>query len=331
MVKLSVTIRCASRDNFLASQGIPSFFKAVCWCFGEQTFRDFEFIFVDTYYEENRELFAAVAPRFRVKHVPVHKEHRYWYDQGWAYMAAATNTAILYADGELIVSLDDAEFFNRDLLARYWAAYQKGAFMHASHRRLRSIQHADGVPCLPITGDEYINDSRFKQLHGQPEITHRHGSWLYAGKSFSLEDALTLNGFNERFDGNCTLEDSDFGIRLSKLGRKFLYSEAGSVYILEHPHYADATDGKKISRGFVAVENYGYIMCIDETGYMVANRDDPTSQQLEIIRRETLKYRHFDMYDAENAERLEIWRNVPTFDLREQRHELRKSADWQWA
>jgi hypothetical protein len=330
MPKLSLTIRSASRDNFLATQGIPSFFEAVMWCMHEQTFTDFEFIYVDTYYDQNRARFATINPGFQVKHVPVHKDHRYWYDQGWAFMAAATNTAILYADGELIVSLDDAEFFNRDLLRRYWTAYQCDMFMHASHRRLRSIDLDNGWPTLPISGDVYINDSRLNRLKGDRTKMHREGSWLYAGKSFSLEDALTLNGFNERLDGNSTLEDAEFGVRLAKLGRKFLYDADGCVFILDHKSYVDDPDGKQISRGFIAVENKGYICCAQETDYRVANRDPLTPKQLAIINRETRKYRKFDMYCPENAERLRIWAATPTFDLRQQRAELRASPEWRW-
>ena len=330
MPKISLTIRSASRDNFLATQGIPSFFEAVMWCMHEQTFTDFEFIYVDTHYDENRERFATINPGFQVKHVPVHKDHRYWYDQGWAFMAAATNTAILYADGELIVSLDDAEFFHDDLLARYWAAYENETFMHAAHLRLRNIKLKTGWPVMPIEGDVYDTDSRRERLRGATRRVHNNGSWLYAGKSFSLKDALTLNGFNERLDGNSTLEDAEFGVRLEKLGRKFLYDTHGCVYILDHRSYVDDPDAKKISRGFIAVENYGYVKCVKETDYLVANRGRPTPAQLAIINRETKKYRDFDMYCPENAERLRIWAATPTFDLRKQREALRRSPDWKW-
>lgn len=330
--KISLTIRCASRDDFLASQGITSYFRSVLQCLRAQTFRHFEFIYVDTYYDENRASFAAEQTPFVVKHVPVHKDHRYWYDQGWAYMTAATNTAILYADGELIISLDDAEFFNADLLERYWSAYSRGLFMHAAHRRLRSIAYAsNGLPLLPISGDVYINDSRVKQLRGSSQMVHRRGSWLYAGKSFALEDALALNGFNERLDGNCSLEDCEFGVRLRHYGRSFLYDRDGCIFILDHPSYVDAVGGKKISRNFCAIENHGFICCANELSYLVANRDPITPEYLKIIDRETKKYRNFSIYDKENAERFEIWKNVPTFDLKRQRVELRKSVDWWWA
>jgi hypothetical protein len=63
--------------------------------------------------EDNKEKFDSLLPglKFIVKHVPVHKDHRYWYDKGYTYISAAKNTGILHADGEVCVTCDDAEFF----------------------------------------------------------------------------------------------------------------------------------------------------------------------------------------------------------------------------
>lgn len=329
--KISITVRTASKDDFLACQGITSAFESLLWCLEHQTFWDFEFIYVDTYYEQNRERFAAVRTSLPVKHVPVHQDHRYWYDQGWAYMTAATNTALLYADGELFISIDDAEFFDSDLLMRYWKYYQQGACMHAAHRHASRIDtNHGGKPRLPISGDIRVIDNRAKHVK-QPVTVHKAGSWLYAGKSFTLEDALKLNGFNERLDGCSTLEDSEFGARLMKLGRKFTYDLDGCVYIVEHPSYVnDDPTAKRISRNFIAIENYGLIDCVNQLGKLVANRDPITDEELQIINAATLKYRKFDIFSDENAERLAIWKAVPTFDLRKQREELRKSPDWKW-
>lgn len=331
--QLTLTVRCASRDNFLATQGVPSFFAGLLHCLRQQTFRNFEFVFVDAYYAENREAFAKLKADFVVKHVDMHPGHRYWYDKGWAAMAGATNTAILYADGELIVSLDDAEFFNADLLERYWRAYQDGACLHACHRRLRTFATQDGLPVVPLSGDLYINDSRMARLakHGTNGVLkHSHGQWLYAGKSFSLADALKLNGFNERCDGNCSLEDCEFGVRLELLGRKFTFDQDGCVFIVDHPTYMHDDTGKKLSREFVAIENYGFVCCVRELFDYVANKPTLTDRHMAIINRETKKFRSFDIYCDENKERLAIWQAMPTFDLVEERAALRNSPEWVW-
>ena len=93
MPKMTFTIRTASQDDLLAAQGVPSYFAGVLHCLRQQTFQDFEFVYVDMNYEEHKDAFAAHKTDFVVKHVPPHPEHRYWSDLGWAAMAAATSVS----------------------------------------------------------------------------------------------------------------------------------------------------------------------------------------------------------------------------------------------
>ena len=322
MPKISLTIRVASRDNFLQEHNIGSYFKCVVQCLNNQIFKDFELIYVDTYQEENAEAFASIQKNFALKHVQIHPGHRYWYDQGCGYMTAATNTAIIHADGELIVSLDDAEFFDKNLLLSYWNYYKQGSYLCALHKRLRSIETESGELKLPIKGDVYINDSRMKRIKNGKPLLHHDGKMLFAGKSFSLEDALTLNGFNERMDGNCTLEDCEFGARLEMLGKKFALDPSAYVYILDHRSYVYDPNARKIERPCY-VENFGIMQAGIQLKEAVANKLPITDRHLEIIRRETLKYRQFDILAPEHKPMLDIWMAVPNFDLREERKQLR--------
>ena len=349
--KISFMIHTASCDFFLENQGIKSYFENLLRNLSRQTIKEFEFIFVDTFYEENKEKFDRLMPGlpFIVKHVPVHKNHRYWYDKGHTYISAAKNTGILHADGELLITCDDAEFFPDDLLERYWNHYKSGHYMIAMHNRLKNIRTEDGFVVFPIAGEVYINDHRFLQMKQEVQ-RHSHGSWAFAGTSFSLQDALTLNGFNERMDGCKSLEDCDFGNRLTMLGRKFILDKKGVIFILDHQCYTNnnvpvnwepnpddqlnQVPSTKITRknieSLIAVENYGMYMCGVELKEIVANKNALTPKHMEIIKRETLKYRKFDPFAASNSENLNIWMNVPTFDLQQERLELRSSSEWRW-
>jgi hypothetical protein len=51
---------------------------------------------------------------------------------------------------------------------------------------------------------------------------------------------------------------------------------------------------------------------------------------MKIIQRETIKYRHFDPLSSDNKEKLDIWINTPTFNLKNERKQLRESGDWKW-
>jgi hypothetical protein len=336
--KITLMIHTASQDGYLAEHGIPSYFAALTENLGRQTFKDFELVYVDTYYEDNKEAFAN-APVV-VKHVPIHSQHRYWYDLGHTYISAAKNTGILYADGELLITCDDSEFFPEQFLQLYWNYYEEGLLMHALHKRMRSIEVANGFPKFPIRGDVYINDNRYDKA----PRTHQHGTWTYAGTSFSLKDALLLNGFNERMDGCKSLEDCDFGTRLALAGKSFKIDPEGYCFILDHKSYADnancgwdventetptARPGKIITN-FIAIENYGVLVAAKELMDIRANTGTMTKKHLEIIQKETKKYRKFDPLDEEHKNDLEKWLGTPTFDLRKQREELRKSTDWKW-
>lgn len=357
MVKLSLIIHTASRDKFLSSQGLNSYFDSLTWTLKEQTFQDFELIYVDTYYEENLRRFGMIsgALPYPVKHVPLHPEHRYWFDKGYCYISAAKNTGILYADGELCVSCDDAEFLPAHLLAEYWKQYRgEGRYLHALHKRLRSIvpdsSDQTAVPRMPIEGDVYQNDHRWQYVESGKPYGHRYGNLCFAGTSFSLGDALTINGFNERMDGCKSLEDCDFGNRLQMLGRSFVMVPEGYLYILEHgsavhdpassqwpedredrpTEPAPEVTTRKLAN-FIAVENYGLYRCGTELLDIVANKNPLTHAHYRIIQEATLQYRKFDPLAPENAEKLAIWQGTPTFNLNQQRNELRNSPNWKWS
>ena len=353
MPKLSLIIHTASVDAFLTPQGIPSYFAALCNNLTFQTYQDFELVYVDTYYEQNRNKFQEVAAGFCrcVKHVPVHPNHRYWYDLGHCYISAAKNSGILYADGELCVSCDDAEFFPAAFLERYWWHYSHGQYMHALHRRLRSVGTENGMVRMPVCGDEYVNDSRWSKVANGPHVHHT-GNWCYAGTSFSLGDALRLNGFNERMDGCKSLEDCDFGSRLGMLGRSFALDPEGYAYIVDHGSYAadancgwepvegpEAVEGQeavppptvqKVITNFIAVENHGLYRCARELVDPVANRNPLTPAHWKIIQADTIHYRKFDPLAPEHAANLAIWKGTPTFNLAAERDALRRSPDWKW-
>jgi hypothetical protein len=349
---LSLIIHTASCDNFLACHGLDSYFLALTDSLRFQTLQEIELIFVDAYHEENKARFAAISMLmpYQIKHVPVHPGHRYWMDKGFCFISAAKNTGILHADGQLCVSCDDAEFFPPTLLEHYLNHYQLSGgevLMHALHKRLRSVQQSQGLLTQPITGDEYVNDHRWAQLVGTG-LRHRYGTLLFAGTSFGLEDALRLNGFNERMDGCKGLEDCDFGNRLAMLGRSFQLKQDGFLYILDHPSYSEqphagwepTLDGQTAQMpasvrrpidNFSAVENYGMYCCATELLDFVANHNPITPQHLAIIQRETLKYRSFDPLSPENKDKLDLWLGTPTFDLRKERAELRASPEWKWS
>lgn len=324
---ITVQIHTASCDDFLFCQGIRSYFESLISNLSHQTFKNFELVYIDTYYEDNKEFFSTIKSDFVVKHVPIHHNHRYWFDLGYTYISAAKNTGIIYADGELVITFDDGEFFPENLLKMYWESYKNGHLMHAYHHRMTSIETTHGIVNNPIKGDVYINDSRKFE---SDVCFHKNGTWMYAGTSFGLEDGLILNGFNEKLDACKSVEDCDFGMRLTMLNKKFSINKRdGYLYIVDHPSYVDNKKKKEIKQ-LIAIENYGMLLCSKELFEFEANKYPITDKHLAIIKRETLKYRKFDPLSQENKENLTKWMNTPLFNLRQEREEIRKSKDWKW-
>ena len=71
-------------------------------------------------------------------------------------------------------------------------------------------------------------------------------------------------------------------------------------------------------------------MCGVELKETVANKNPLTPKHMDIIKRETLKYRNFDPFASKNSDNLNIWLNVPSFDLQQERLQLRNSSEWRW-
>jgi glycosyltransferase involved in cell wall biosynthesis len=340
---ISLMIHTASMDHFLKPLGIKSYFESLTYCLSKQNFKWFELIYVDTFYQANKESFSRIIKKlpFQVKHVEIHPNHRYWYDKGHTYISAAKNTGILYADGQLCVTCDDAEFFPSNFLSTYWEAYKNNKLLLALHKRLKKIKTYKGRVVFPINGEEYVNDSRFEYIKDQNDFDHRYGNLAFAGTSFSLKDAIILNGFNEKMDGCKGLEDCDFGMRLCLINKEFTFSKEGFLYILEHPSYSEnikslysceksPVESKKIISSLIAIENYGMLQCSQKLMDIKANRGPITDKHIEIIKEETLRYRGFDPTDENHIDNFNIWLNCPCFDLEQERKELRNSGEWKW-
>lgn len=336
-MKITVMLHTASPDNFLSHQGIESAIQMYVDCLEAQTFKDFEFVFVDSFYETNKEKVEQIDTTFQLKHVPIHKDHRYWYDQNLVYISSAKNTGILYTDGELIVSFDDAELFPETLLQAYWNYYQSGLFMHALHKRLKSVNTENGRVKIPIGGEVYVNDSRYSKNF--IETKHQMGNWLYAGTSYSLEAALRLNGFNEKMDGCKSLEDCEFGTRMAIAGYRFVCHKEKCLFILDHVNASrkpsfDGQPSEELNPGsdqvktIVVKENYGFIKAAIKRRNFRANTERIPQNDLRVIEEATRHYQNFSI--NYNKPEVKAWLDTPNFDLRKQREKLRDSSEWRW-
>jgi len=335
-----------ARDDY-SIIGLPDlhYLKPTMKSLTKQKFKDFELILVDTLHSTRNYDFSKLP--FEVKHVPVDPNHRFWLDRKrWA-VCGALNTALLHAEGELIVRIDDCSEFDEDFIGRFWEGYQSGYFPLAMHirylggkpARLNEDYHEKGYEAKysatfemeeklsilkRIYGDNgLIRDTRYKVVKSRGGRMIAPLNWYYGYSSASLEALLKINGYDELFDGDKSLEDTDAGSRLTMAGYggKFLLDVDHQV--IEHEHEPIP---KSIIKGDVKPIkcNYALYLVNRRKSRFRANSDRLTDEDLEFIVEESLKSPcspHPNFYDEDcKGELWNMWiENQHIFDLRKER------------
>ena len=307
-----------------------------------QTFRDFEMIVVDALHPRKKEWIERHDWSFPVKYVPVHPNHRFWLDRGRWNVCGQLNTGILHAEGELLVRIDDcSEFPNVRYLERFWEGYRSGFFPMAMHTRYRNGKQAHYNKEYREEGynfrrEEPDRQKILSQVYGEgdpvrdtrwPIVERRGGrmiapiNWYYGYSSVSLEAALRVNGYDEMFDGDKSLEDCDMGSRLVMAGYKNMFVLDTDLWVIEHEHGPISI----IGGGVKPIKcNYAIYLLSRKLMRWRANQHKLTDKDLEFIREESLKppcSPRPDFYEDDcQGEMFDLWAsNPPIFDLREER------------
>lgn len=314
----------------------------------KQTFKDFELIVVDSLINYRPNMFKGdpFKVEFDVKHVPVHPNHRYWFDRGMWNFNGALNTAIINSEGELIVKLDDCCQFKEDYLQLIWEEYQSGYFPLAMHTRYRNGRQAYYDEKYVTEGYD-INapgadpEERLKVLNrlyskGDPvrcsrwPIVEKTGgrmiaphNWFYGYSAFTLKSALTVNGYDENMDPEKAIEDVDMGSRLEMAGYKNMFLLDTKLWTIEHEH--SPISKKAITyNGLPCKCNYALYLLNRMKNRWRANSDKLTDKDLEFVREESFRppcspTPNFYADDMKG----ELWNTwvsrQPIFDLREER------------
>jgi glycosyltransferase involved in cell wall biosynthesis len=241
-------IMATARDNY-ALIGHPKIhmLKPTIDSLKTQSFKDFEVIIIDSLYNKrpnlfNGDPFNSSKLLFRVKHVPVHKNHTFWLDRCRWSVCGQLNTGIIHSQGDLIVRIDDCCEFDSQFIQKFWDGYQSGYFPGAMHL-------CSNEP--PVVIEDAKRDDVLKVIYGQDclardaryEIVKNNGgrivgpyNWHCGYSSMSLEAALKINGLDENFDGDKSLEDIDCGSRIEMAGYKDKFIMDVDHQVIEHGH-----------------------------------------------------------------------------------------------
>lgn len=360
MVSISVILPTARGDYPIV--GLPNIhmFQPTIESLKIQTFKDFELIIADAIYHLRPKLFKGEPFHtdklpFPIKHVPIEHNskfnHRFWMDHRKWNVCGTLNTGIIHAKGELLVRIDDCSEFGSDYLKKFWEGYKSGYWPCAMHiryldgkpARLNKEYRKKGYESSTSVNFGYKNafepdrDEILRKIYGENglirdtryNIVKKEGGkmvapydWYYGYSSVSLEAVLKVNGYDELFDGDKSLEDVDIGSRLDMAGYKNKFVLDINHQVIEHEHgpvYNGLVDKTKPVKC-----NHSIYLINRKKNRWKANSDLLSKDDIEFIREDSLKppcSPKPNFYDEDcNGKWFNIWvKNQPVFDLRKER------------
>jgi hypothetical protein len=146
----------------------------------------------------------------------------------------------------------------------------------------------------------------------------------------SLEIALKINGFDENFDADKTLEDVDCGSRIEMAGYKDKFMMNVNHQVIEHEHGSLAGDLFNIEAKPIKC-NYALYLLNRKNNRYRANTRKMSGDDLNFVRQESLRVpctpegrEEDNFYDDDcQGSMFETWMfRQPTFDLKEERKKI---------
>ena len=329
-------VMSTARDDY-PLLGLPEthLFDPLIESLNKQTFKDFELIIVDSLWEK-RELSPFSNANFKIKHV--WPKGSPWLGKGMFHSANSYNTALLHADSELIVKIDDCmEFESERHLAKLWNWYNEGYVPLQTFKYyfkgepaiysdtlidemielgdfpaedVRVLRHGWSNKVYKI--GEQVQDTRLNQFTSPNKVVNH--EWYYGVSSVPLRNALQVNGYDESMDGCRGLLDVDFGSRLEMNGcGQFLLDR--ELMLIEHIN--DALSKQAIKRRIPFLDKYAIYQLNRKKFTVQANEFTFNDQDIEYIRTESIKK------DTYNEQWFNYWiKKQRTFNLKEMRLEL---------
>jgi len=345
VVDISVILATARGDHPIIGLPDVHIFQPTFRSLERQSFRSFELIVVDALYPKRQQWIKEQNLSFPVKYLPPHPNHRFWLNRGLWCVSGMLNSALIHAEGELVVRIDDCSEFEEWYIQRFWEGYRRGYFPMAMH-----IRYHAGKPARVNAG--YLNKgyeakyapmpsgdraTLLMRLYGENGIVRdtrwptveKAGrmvappEWGYGYTSYSLEALLRVNGFNELFDGVKGQEDQDIAIRMHLAGYRDTFLLDKDLWVIEHEHLPAEVNSPPPFKC-----NYGIIQHEQAEGLYRANEWRLSRGECERIRRnicpkcpnytrclgEELKGRFYV-----EGELFDVWvENQKTFNLRDE-------------
>lgn len=185
----------------------------------------------------NRLSYIHIAPKLTVWAGPRRLTKRDYYA-----LSNARNTALIHAIYSHVAFCDDCSVLSERWLHHHLEAAKNGICMAGPSIKYFNMNVENGK--LVSHGDQCLlrADTRSNIVSKEIDEDTRdpipvNSSWLY-GCNFSvpLDKALSINGFDEEYDGQSNIEDCDFSLRLSHIGETIYYHRDCAIYESAEDH-----------------------------------------------------------------------------------------------
>lgn len=297
-------------------------FEMMLESFVNQTFKDFEILFVHRHPEKvNQDVFREYKDKIDVKLIK--SKHSIWNDLGEQYCdyVNITNTGIIWANADILHMINDCSLYPPNYLQEVYNLFKNNKLAIAPRISYSIVENFNGKFKVERGIWQEYNYPILKTYNypsGDENKTDNCAWWGYS-LTYSLDDILKINGHDESLDGWIGTDDGDLGRRMSLVTNKIPTMMENPAYTLRvrrnHlfddkfissiPYYAGGRNNKVM----LQILNQRPLI----KNYIVANNTRPTRRQMNIYKRWHLKNK--DVLD-ENYDKCI---DVPTYDLRELR------------
>jgi hypothetical protein len=300
----------------------------------DQTFKDFEILLVHRYPDEiNKDVIKKWQKKLDIK--LIQPKHTVWHDLGDGYSDFINNinSGLIWANGELVVSIADGSLYDKRYLGNVVKLYNR-KLLGICPRKIYGVV-PDYIPSDEKKfGPNSLEDNQLKsdtfnfedykkpvylsEMYPNPEMKYFEPCyyWGYA-IPFPLEGALGINGFDETYDGWLGPDDRDFGNRLFSTTPYRPVMMKGMIYAFRVRNHIIGTIRNSYFGTNELMKIIGQLS--PPYNYLVANKSRPTDENLKEYEKA-----YIDVWGPTKLDKnYNNIKNVSTFDLKE----LRKIRD----